>query len=228
MFLTQISKEKSSLFSVDYKEKSLSGPILNDFLTFEVFNSRLFWLDGAGFLRQSDLSGNEIGLLSRAPFYLNNISQLELIIFSENKIFLKTKEEFYFLNQEKQSLEKISGGIKEVKISPDSKKIVYFTDHEIWLLFLEKVEDQPQREKGEKIFLARFSEKIGDVFWWTSHYLLFSLGNRVKITEIDDRDKINIYNLAEFESPEIFWNQYDKKLYVLSKEEILTSERLIP
>ena len=228
IFLTQNLMEGSNLFTIDYKEKSLSGPILNNFLTFEIFNNSLFWLDDKGYLHQSDLSGREIGLLNREPFALDLNSQLQLIIFSENKIFLKTEGKLYFFDQGSQLFDKVSEEVREVKISPDSKKVVYFTDHEIWLLFLEKIEEQPQREKGEKIFLARFSEKIEDVFWYTSHYLIFSVSDKVKTAEIDNRDKVNIYDLTGFSSPEIFWNQYDKKLYILSQRNLFSSEKLLP
>jgi hypothetical protein len=44
--------------------------------------------------------------------------------------------------------------------------------------------------------------------------------------EIDERDKINIYDLAEFKEPKIFFN--DKKLYLLSEENLYASEPLTP
>ncbi|HDZ54387.1 MAG TPA: hypothetical protein ENI19_01270 [Candidatus Nealsonbacteria bacterium] len=228
ILLTQNLTKEDNLFSVNYKEKSLSGPILSGFLALKAFDNSLFWLDEEGFLRQSNLSSNEIRQLNKKPLSLNPDSQYELFTFANDKIFLKEDDDFYFLNQDRQSLEMISGRIKGARISPDSKKIVYFTDNEIWVLFLENIEEQPRRKNGEKLFLTRFSEEIGDAFWWTSHYLVFSVGDKIKITEIDDRDRINIYDLVIFKNPEIFWNKYDKKLYVLSEGKIFISEQLIP
>ena len=89
--------------------------------------------------------------------------------------------------------------------------------------------EQEEKKVGEEIFLTRFSEKIGEVFWLTSHYLIFNTGSKIKIAEIDDRDKINIVDLVEFPDPKIFWNQNNKKLYILSEKNLYTSrERLAP
>ena len=93
---------------------------------------------------------------------------------------------------------------------------------------MEQIYDQPQRHVGEKVFLTRFSEKIDEVFWYTNHYLVFNVGNRIKIVEIDDRDKINIVDFTEFKEPKTFWNQSNKKLYILSEEILYTSKKLVP
>jgi hypothetical protein len=221
-------EKKNNLFSADYKAGEISGPILNAFLAFEVFDNSLFWLEDKGFLNQSDFSGNKIRQLNREALSLNLDSRYQLFPLAEDKIFLKERDKFYLFNQGGQLLEKISDGVREAKISADSKKIVYSTDNEIWILFLEKIEEQPQKAKGEKLFLARFSEKIGDLFWLTSHYLIFSAEDRIKITEIDDRDRINTYDLFGFENQKIFWNKYDKRLYILSQGNLFSSEKLLP
>jgi len=64
------------------------------------------------------------------------------------------------------------------------------------------------------LFLTRFSEKIGRIFWLTNDYLIFNVGDKIKIAEIDSRDQLNVIDLAEFNSPQIFWSQKDGKLYV--------------
>lgn len=228
VLLTRNLKEDRSIFSVNYKEKSFPNLILNNFLAFNIFNNHLFWLDNKGFIHQSNLSGKENILINREHFSLDSNPQIELIAFSDNKFSLNIEGKLYFFDRERQSFEKISNGVKEIKISPDSKKVAYYTNHEIWLLFLDKIEEQPKREKGDRVFLTRFSEEISDIFWYTGHYLIFSANNEIKVIEIDDRDKVNIYTLVEFKSPEIFWNEYNRKLYVLDEKRIIVSESLIP
>ena len=66
------------------------------------------------------------------------------------------------------------------------------------------------------------------MFWVESHYLIFNAGDKIKITGIDDRDRLNIYDLAEFKNQEIFWNQKEKFLYVLSGETLFVSKTLLP
>lgn len=116
----------------------------------------------------------------------------------------------------------------EGEFSPDKKKLVYLSNSEVWVLFLKDELGQPQKRAGERLLVARFSEKISQVFWLTNHYLIFTTGDKIKIAEIDDRDGINIIDFAEFKSPQIFFNQTDKKLYVLSEGNLYTSEKLLP
>ena len=106
--------------------------------------------------------------------------------------------------------------------------MLYFNDYEIWVLFLEHQYEQPQKGTNEKLFITRFSEKIDEVFWYTNHYLIFNTGDKIKVAEIDDRDRINIVELVEFKEPEIFWNQKDKKLYILIGGTLFSSEKIAP
>ena len=103
--------------------------------------------------------------------------------------------------------------------SSDKKMTVGKKEHEIWVY---SVKDQ------EKIFLTRFSEDIGDIFWLTNNYLIFNVGNKIKIAETDDRDKLNIIDLAEFADPKISWNQNSRKLYVSSGGKVYLIENLLP
>ncbi len=103
--------------------------------------------------------------------------------------------------------------------SSDKKKVIKANNYEIRVLF---------PEKGEEVFIARFSKKIGNIFWLTNHYLIFSVGDKIKISEIDNRDKINIVDLAEFKNPKIFWDKEKKDLYVESEGKIYLFDDLLP
>jgi predicted DNA-binding antitoxin AbrB/MazE fold protein len=227
IFFIRKEAEKNSLFLVDYNKKEVTGPILDDILAYQLYNGNLFWLNKEGFIVQSDLSGGNIINLNLQPLSLKEGAKYKIIVSPGEKVFLKENDNLYFLNTGNQSFEKILSSVKDIVISPDMKKVAYFTDSEIWIFFLKKIEEQPQKEENEKSFLTRFSGKIDNLFWWTSHYLIFNSGEQIKIIEIDDRDKINIYTLADFKNPKIFWNEIDKKLYVLSNGNLYSSEKLI-
>ena len=193
---------------------------LPNIVTYQSFNKEIYYLDKLGHLFKN---GER---LTEKPFPIKPETKYELFIFKD-RIFLQEDKILYLFNPSSKSFEKFFEGINSLKISPDFKKIVYFSDFEIWILFLQEKFDQPQKEAGEKLFLTRFSEKINQVFWYTSHYLIFNIGEKIKIAEIDERDRINIVDLAEFENPEIFFNQIDKKLYILSAGNLYSSEKLI-
>jgi len=219
--------KEGKLSEVDLVEKKISLPILENIVVLSISNNDIYYINESGFFLKNNLSFSQEERLDIIPISLKKEGEYKIEI-ADSYIFLKENNVLYVFDKNKKSFQKISEPVKNLRFSPDSKKIVYFNDHEIWVLFLEKKYDQPQKEAGEQLFLTRFSEKIDNVFWYTNHYLIFDIGNKIKIAEIDDRDKVNIVDLAEFKESRIFWNQNDKKLYVLTEENLHTSEKLAP
>lgn len=223
-----------SLSQVDLKSKETTLPVLNNVAEYSINKEALYYIDFSGFVYKTDYSfaGEKLNL---NPFPLEEEVNRRIIVSSSGDIIIKQDKTIYLLDKEKKEFIKISDSVKNIKVSPDSKKLVYFNDYEIWILFLDKIYEQPLREKGEQLFLTRFSEKINDIFWLTSHYLIFSNNGKIKITEIDNRDNINIADFAEISSfdenysgYEILWSQTDKKLYILIDKTLYGSEKLIP
>jgi hypothetical protein len=225
-------------FSANISTKKVDlNPILNDIISYEIYAGNLFWLSNDGFLFKADLSGGNAEKLNSELFLVKKDKKYQIYIKSP-LLFLKEDEVLYILKPNSRTLEKFSEFIKDIKFSPDGRKMLYFNNYEIDILFLEKKESQPQKEALEKLFLTRFSEKIGQVLWLNSDYLAFNVGNKIKISEIDDRDKLNIYDFGEFpalgesamggNSPKMSFNQSDKKLYILSEGSLYVSVKLLP
>jgi len=122
-----------------------------------------------------------------------------------------------------QVFESFYSPVKNIKISPDGQKILFYNDNEILYSYLNS-------KNSEKIFLNRFSEKIGDCFWLNDDYLIFNLGEKIVISEIDNRDNLNMVNLSQTLLPadKIYLDQQEKKLYISTKDDLLLSEKLIP
>lgn len=218
-------QEKNFVLGLDkvppvFTERKIT-PQTEDIVTSQVFNGKNYYLDNSGHLFKN---GEK---LTEKPFPIKVETEYKLNIFPEN-IFLWENKTLYLFSPNSKSFEKFFENASVLKISPDNKKMVLLSDYEIWILFLKEITGQSQRKAGEKLFLVRLSEKIGYCFWLNSDYLIFNAANKIKIAEIDERDKINIVDVAEFESPKIFWNQFDKKLYILSRENLSQSEKLLP
>ncbi len=233
-----IDGETSFLKEADLIDKKISSPLLENIVTFSIFNNNIYYLDSAGFLFNDDLSFNKKEKLNLTPLPVKKETGYKITVYN-SYIFLQKNEILYIFDENKKSFQKIFEPVKNFQISPETDKFVFFNDYEIWVFFLEKGNDQPQKEAGDRIFITRFSEKIGDIFWLTNHYLIFNLGNKIKIAEIDDRDKINIFDLSpsqsngdvssyEFVEPKIFWNETYKKIFLLSEKNFYVSEKLGP
>lgn len=240
-YLLEIDKTPLVLTSLGLLEKPeeffLPSPLKKEVVALNISGDDVYYLDDSGFLFKNEVKLNLI------PHEIKKETKYEITASGSN-ILLQEDNILYIFNQDTKSFQKLFEPIKNFRFSPDSQKLAYFTDYEIWVLFLEKNNEQPQKEADDQLFITRFSEKIDDVFWYTNHYLIFNSGDKIKIAELDDRDKINIVDLAEFSSvaknyggsseafgeggknPEIFWS--NKKLYLLSEETLYVSAELTP
>jgi len=229
LFIMQSVIEKKiirrTLNEVDIKNKEILPPIAKDIVTFLVEDDDIYYFDKSGSIIRIDLSGDNLEKLNIIAFPYKAETHYEIIA-SYSNIFLKEDATLYFFNEDIKSFTKISDSIKDYNFSGNNKKLVYHNDSEINVLFLEKQYDQPNKEKHEELFITRFSEKINDVFWYTDHYLIFDVESKIKIVELDDRDKINIIDLTDFDHERIFFG--NKKLYILSQENLYSSDELTP
>lgn len=184
-------------------------------------NETKYFIDASG-----NLFKNQEKLTDK-PLSLKEEGKYQLRVFSDY-IFLEGEGTLYLFQPDSRSFEEIFRGIKGWKISPAKRKLVYFSDWEIWIFFLHEKMSQPRKKIGQHQFLLRLSEKIRDVFWLNEDYLIFNAGDKIKVAETDDRDKINIFNIGEFKDPKIFFNEVDKKVYVLTEGNLFVSKKIIP
>jgi cytidyltransferase-like protein len=228
--LTESEEDKSSSSSfATAREGESSSPPIEDIVIYQQVDNDIYYLDNFGHLFKNGAR------ITAMPFPIKQETEYALEIF-QGFIFLRELNgDLYKFNPDLKVFENFFERINSLKISPDNKKLAYFSNHEIWILFLSDKNDPPQKKAGEKLFLIRLSETITDVFWINSNYLIFMAGDIIKISEIDDRDKLNIIDIFETKklpqngsSLEMFWNQFDKKLYLLSGNNLYGSGALLP
>ncbi len=126
-----------------------------------------------------------------------------------------------------ESLQQILPQIQEQVLSPDEKKIALTNGSELWLFYLQDEGGQPKRAKEERVFLNRFGEHIQNISWVSSHYLMLSVGDDIRIIEIDDRDSLNTVSLGSFPDPRLFWEAQEKVVYILSDGVLSVSEKVV-
>lgn len=226
------------LSEVDWLEKNISSKLLENIISYKALDKNVYYLDGSGFLYKTDYSFLGKEKINETSFPLDKNKVYNIVIF-QDKIFLQDEKNLFLLDPETATFENFFETKKGPEGSPDSTKLAYFSDSEIWVLFL-KAEglSQPLKTMGDKVFVARFSEKIGRVFWLTNHYLIFSCGDKIKVAEIDDRDKINIVDLVDLKSQEtqnnsnnytdFYFSRRDHKVYILNNGSLYVSEIPLP
>lgn len=158
---------------------------------------------------------------------------MKMIAYDEYRIaIIDSAGNLIIYNEEKETgektLEKIHEGVKDIQFSDDGKKLLFWTDNEIWLLMLRKWEVQPIREKNKVYLITRFSEPIKNVQWMDNYEnVIFSVGNTIKSAEVDTRDRINIIDINTLNNPgrerQMFYNKQTQTLYFTEDNNLKSS-----
>ena len=133
----------------------------------------------------------------------------------------------FLLNADQRIFEEIAASnIKDVQFSPDNKKLFYYSETELVVLYLDKILIQPYKEKGQKETVTRFSEKINSAIWYPedNEHIIFVVGDTVKLIELDDRGQRNIYDLVKmqkfakgtWENPQTIYDAKKERLYFIN------------
>ncbi|MFH0791775.1 MAG: hypothetical protein V1905_00985 [bacterium] len=242
---------KNIRFSPDGSQQLLF--IANDFLWKTVSNGKsielrknikaftfsgndLYYLDSRGFTYKSDSNVSYSDRINDSPFLLKEDNVHEIGIYG-NLLTIKDGESFSRFNQNTRQFEKIFNQTSEIRLSPDNKKLAIISGSEIWLLYLYDSPDAPYKKAGELVFLTRLSDQAKSIYWYTSHYLIFTAKDIVKIIEIDDRDVVNVAEptfytnidngLISQKNIDIVFNERVQRLYLLSDNVLYLSGKIV-
>ena len=168
--------------------------------------------------------------LTIAPLKIDRAGVYKIISDDKN-IFVNNNGSLLFLNPKTGILDNFYSQVKDAKISPDGKNIVYFTNNE---LLISALSEGP----GKAIKLYSSAEEITDFVWLNKDYIIVASVNKIIISEIDYRGNINTVALPqiitisdktiETKNPQISFNQQSGKLYILTGGNLLLSEKIIP
>jgi WD40 repeat protein len=216
---------ENALSILDYESFDAPKPLAQNVYSFGIEGDSLYWMDEKGIIWVKQSSNDATIQVSQEQLTVTTQKIYLLHIYDKN-IFLETPDTLYWLNQETKVFDKLSMAPTTIAASPDGKKLAISDGSEIHLLFLEKQEEKPVRQKGEKILLTRLSEQITSMDWFNAYNLIYTAGNKILVSEIDTRNHMNIVELAIAPSPRFFWQEPSSILYVYSNNQIQYSAKL--
>lgn len=207
-----------------------STPVLKSLAAYTVSNNEIYWLGLDGFLYKSDFAGKTTEKLTVLALKIKKTNTYKIFV-ENNNIFVNSQDGLLLLNTKTNQLDNFYSQVKDIKISPDSQKIIYFDSNKIFIYNLNTPEIKP-------VLLASSSENISNCVWLNNDYIIYSAGNpekngagKVVISEIDYRGNINAITLPQalnLVSPQISFNQQENKLYILTGKTLLVSEKITP
>jgi hypothetical protein len=204
---------QDNLYSMDLDAKK-PEVILEGIKAYDLSSSSIYFLEQNNILYKTDLdgkNGNQLVLVSIN--FSGNDEKTRLIAYDDSRqAIISESGELYVHNNGESTgdtLKKIADGIKSVQFSNDGKKILYWNDNEISVLFLRKWDVQPRRAENETQQVVRLSSPIKNVFWYRDYeHIFFSTQNSVKIIELDSRDHRAMDDIFKYNS-ENFLSSYD-------------------
>lgn len=190
---------------LDLDKKEVNYLSATNPLDFNINNNSLFWIDKVGGFYSYNLI-----LKNTTPLAIleeENLIVKKMIISSNSEnvlIFLDSGK--IILAQSNGSLKEIEENIKNPIFSPDNKKIAYISGNFIKVYFLNDLAEDIFKKAEEKSEIFAVNGVISDLIWFKdSFHLMVRSGNNLFFAEIDDRDKINVFELP-LGSDDSYWN----------------------
>ena len=212
--------------------------IIKEILTYKIENNNIIYLAFDGNLNKSDISGKNTEIITSFPILTDKNSSHKIFVNNFGIFILKNKD-LLLLNSRTKAFDFFLADVNELKLSPDNQNIFFITnDNEVLLNHsnYEYIQGQPQSTL--KILLNKFYEKISDCFWINNNYLILKADDKIKISEIDNRQNINIIDLPNkfmfegklypIENFQMYFNSQNKQIYILTNKNLIYSDRLLP
>ena len=123
-----------------------------------------------------------------------------LIAYDKDRVALFTDNNALYLfnkGEERDYFERLGTNIVGSHFSNDGKKLLFWSNNEMFATFTREWDTQPLRAEGDRISITRFSQPIKNVQWAkTFEHVIFTVGNEIKVIELDHRDHRNLETIT--------------------------------
>ena len=139
-------------------------------------------------------------------------------------LILSKSGNLYFVNENNKILF-INSFAENAYFSNNDKRIIYSNDREIWVYYIYEKISQPSKEEHTNELVTRYSGIISNIFLYKDNeHLFYKEGGVFKFTELDNRDKVNIFSVLELESNDIFYSRDNNLIYYVKNNKLMRFE----
>lgn len=225
IFFIDSQKNSASLNKINLTERTINQKILENLKNYFISGDGIYFMDEPSkLIFETDFDGR-IRKQFGTDLIQNGIKETDnykIFVLPQTIALIDGKNNCYLLNSQSQLFEKIGENIIGVNLSDDLKKLLYWGQNEIWVLYLEDYLIQPIKFKGDKDLIIRLSFTINDSFWCPdAEHILISSQNSIKITEIDSRDVRNTIDFLNGSLP--YFSKTNKKIYYIDGEKLYSA-----
>lgn len=222
--LYYISKNKLYSLNISTNKKELIKK--EDVSMFAEFGDGLYTIEDGALIRINTFTKN-VEILSKPFSFKKDISYSLKII--EGRIFLvENNKVFYFYDGKEKIFTKVMESSSGTDYKILSDKVIFNTGYELWLMLLKDYESPFFAKTDSFVLLSNFNQEITDIVWVADDYFAAIINNKIRINEIDNRDKINSFELEGEGYINVWFGNNDKKLITLKDSNLYKSSQIIP
>lgn len=217
--------EGNSFYRANIEDKSDVTLISDNVSSFDLTKNNAYYVKSPNNLvYRSSLDGhsNQDQMTNGYPGSPDDIVD-RIIMYDESRIALISQNKGLFVYNEGEHdtyFRKLGSDVESIHFSDDGKKMVFWTNNEIFVYFLRDWKVEPIRSENDLTSITRYSEPIKNVEWFKDYeHVIFSTGRWTKIIELDPRDHRNCDDLINttLETPFVRYNSYWEFLYFTDK-----------
>lgn len=196
------SSEKAPqiLYKYNVSTKELTE-VASDIATFDFSGDSIYAVRHNNILYKLDLDGNETSQVTSTPLSSDDLGDFSrLIVYDENRQALISEKGVLFVhnNGSENTIRQIADNVNDIQFSDDGKKMIFWGNNDISVLFLRPWDVQPLRAENEIQKIIRSSVPFDNVFWYRDYeHILFTYQKKIKIIELDQRDHRILANIFE-------------------------------
>lgn len=202
------------LYEFFYK-RSLSKKILINISSFLSINSYIYYLkmDNNRLYYTDYNDPSNIKKILAMPDDFDFGSSSKIIGSGENTyLILSGSGKLYFIGSN-NNVSLINSSVKNAYFSNDGERIVYYNNNEIWIYYIKEKISQPPKKEFANELVTRYSGNISNIFLYKDEeHLFYKEGNIFKFTELDDRDKKNVFDVLGLENNDVYYVRENNSL----------------
>jgi hypothetical protein len=229
-FNTQNSQELFYIKGGDLYSNLEATVIIKSVITYQDSGQTITFLAADGFIYEFNITQAIKTRITQQTLTVSKTAKYKIIAAS-SMVFLQQDDVLLLLDQTTKTFEPFYAPVIDVKVALGGKHIAYYNNNELLVSSLDQ-------DVLEHISLGKFSG-LAVADWINSAYMITLSGNTISICEIDARGNINTATWPQtitltdkstmaLNSPKIFFNPQDKKLYLQNQNTLFVSEGLLP
>lgn len=218
--------KNNALYKLDY-DKLVSKKFLENISSFSIIGDDIYYFetdDNTLYLTNYIKPDAAKNILTMPDNFNSNLPSKIIKSGKNTYLVLSDSGNLYFVN-ENNKITFINSFVKNAYFSNEDKRVVYSNDREIWVYYIGEKISQPSKKEHTNELVTRYSGTISNIFLYKDNeHLFYKESDVFKFTELDNRDKINIFDILKLESNNIFYSRNSNSIYYAENNKLIQIE----